>query len=121
MREVGKTVMERFRRFFGCKVVRSQLDDVSLLEQSGLEARYLPEAFDEFDEMEFLLPWEEDRKIVLSAALEQEKIMRILFGWIGPGDPEDAMRKLEEEDLKKVLAEKGPLLLAFLESITQPG
>lgn len=111
--------MERFRKIFGRSVNRSRLDDASLLEGAELTPRYLPDAFDEFDEMEFLCPLEGDRKLVLSAALEQGKIMRILFGWVGPDDPDDAMRRLDEEELKKILDGKGPALIEFLEAITE--
>jgi hypothetical protein len=51
-------------------------------------------------------------------ALEQGRIMRILIGWVSPGDPDDAMRSMEEKDLKRALDLRGDDLARFLEEIT---
>jgi len=110
--------MERFRRFFGCPVNRKRMDDPALFEETGLEPRYLPEAFDVFDEMDFLAPLEGERRLVLSAALEEGKIMRILLGWVGPADPDDAMHRLDEEGIASALQLRGDDLVRFMEEIT---
>jgi len=110
--------MERFRPFFGCPVNRKGLDDPAVLEEAGLEARYLPAAFESFDEMEFMTSLEGDKKLVLSIALEEGKIMRILFGWAGPDDPEDTLRSLEQADLTEALDQHGEALTDFFKKIT---
>ena len=109
--------MERFRRFFGCEVQRERLDDAGRLAEARLTPRYLPDAFEDFDEMEFLAPFEGDKRLVISLALEQKKIMRVLFGWTGPDDPDDQMRSLDEEELKRALDLQGERLSVFLEGI----
>ena len=110
--------MKRFQPFVGRAVDRPRLDGTGVLEKAGLVPRYLPDAFEEFDEMEFLLPFQEEKKLVLSVALEQGRIQRMLFGWVGPGDPEDAMRSLDEEGLTSALELHGAALIEFLEEVT---
>ena len=110
--------MQRFQPFVGRPVNRTRIGESSVLEKAGFVARYLPEEFDEFDEMEFTLPFEEEKSLVLSVALEQGRIMRILIGWVGPGDPDDAMRSFDEKDLKRALDLKGDDMARFLEDIS---
>lgn len=110
--------MKRFQEFIGRAVNRNRCDDGALLGPAGLEPRYLPEAFDEFDEMDFLAPYEEGRSLVLSVALEQNRIQRILIGWAAPGDPDDAMRTLGDEELARALDAKGDDFRNFLAGIT---
>jgi hypothetical protein len=95
------------------------LKDPSLFEGIGVVPRYLPETLEDFDEMEFLAPYEGDKKLVLSVALEEGKIQRILLGWVGPGDPEDAMRSFDEEELERAAASGGKVFETLLEKITQ--
>ena len=68
--------------------------------------------------MDFLAAYEEDRKLVLSVALEGGLIKRILVGWVGPDDSEDTIRTLDEESLAKALESKGDDFKLFFESIT---
>ncbi len=112
--------MERFRRFFGREVLRARIDEGDRLEVAELEPRYLPEAVDSFDEMEFTAPLEEEKRLVISAVLEEGRIMRLMIGWIGPDDPEDHMNSLDEEALEKALSRHGEKLVRFFEEITAP-
>jgi len=99
-------------------VERARFDDAALFDETGVVPRYLPDAFEEFDEMEFILPFEGDRKLVLSLALEQGKVMRILLGWVAPDDPDDFMRSFDEEGLEKALTLRGDALVRFMERAT---
>jgi len=110
--------MERFKAFVGRQVRRTRCDDGKILAKAGLVPRYLPEEFHEIDEMEFAVPLEGEKTLVLSAALEQGKIMRILLGWTAPGDPEDFMRPLEDDAVARALELRGDDLLRFLEDVT---
>jgi hypothetical protein len=110
--------MKRFQEFIGRAVDRGRCGDAALLGSAGLEPRYLPETFDEFDEMDFLAAYEKGRSLVLSVALEQKRIQRILIGWAAPGDPDDAMRTLGDEELAKALDVKGDDFKNFLAGIT---
>jgi hypothetical protein len=111
-------IMKRFRVFFNREVIRERLDDTELLTRAGLKVRYLPEVFEDFDEMEFLAPLEEGKDLVVSMALEQGKIMRLMLGWVGPDDPEDEMRSLDEGGVQQVLERYGDALTEFLKAIT---
>lgn len=107
--------MKRFQPFVGSVVERARLDDPVLFDDTGIAPRYLPDVFEEFDEMEFLAPFEGDRKLVFSLALEQGKVMRILIGWVEPDDPDDFMRSFDEEGLRKALDLQGEALVRFME------
>lgn len=109
--------MDRFRCFFGCEVNRRRMDP-ALFEEAGIAPRYLPDEFESFDEMDFLVPLDGEKRLVVSAALEEGKIMRILLGWVGPDDPDDAMHPLDEEDLGQALEMNGDALVGFFEKIT---
>jgi len=111
--------MKRFQPFVGRVVDRSRLDEATVLEARRIEARYLPDSFEEFDEMEFLAPFEGQDKLVFSVALEQGRIMRILLGWVQPGDPDDAMRSLDDAGIERALALQGEALLGVLQEITE--
>jgi hypothetical protein len=110
--------MERFKPFMARPVKPERLKDPALFEGTGAEPRYLPETLAAFDEMEFLAPYEGDRKLVLSVALEEGRIQRILMGWVGPGDPEDAMRSFDEQELEGVVDSHGEVFAVLLEKIT---
>ena len=110
--------MERFRAFIGRLVDHTRLVESLPEAWPGFEARYLPERFEEFDEIDFALPYEGERRLVVTAALEQGRIQRILLGWIAPGDPEDAMRSLPDADLARALEMRGDELVRFFETVT---
>ncbi len=110
--------MERFQIYVNRKVERKNIDGSAALREAGFVPRYLPDAFEDFDEMEFLLPFEGDKKLVLSIALEEGGIKRILIGWVGPDDPDDMMRSLDKAGLKKALDLQGGSVSRFLDEIT---
>ena len=110
--------MERFKRFTGRRVVRARLDDPELLRAAHLEVRWLPERFEALDEMEFAAPLEGGRKLVVSFVLEEGRIQRMLAGRAEPGDDEDAMRPMEEDELRAVLEHHGAAIVKFLEAVT---
>jgi len=110
--------MKLLRDFIGCEVNRSMMDDPGLLKETGLVPRYLPDVFEDFDEFDYLAPYENDNKLVLSAAIENGKLMRLIIGWAAPDDPEDALRPLDEEELEHALKLHGENLTKFLERIS---
>ncbi len=115
--------MERFQAFIGRTLERARLDNQEALGRAGLEPRYLPETFEEFDEVDFLAPLEPEgpldgrNRMVLSVAIERGKVQRILLGWVAPGDPEDTMRRLDEETLGRALEMNGDRVVAFFEEV----
>ena len=52
--------------------------------------------------------------MVLSVALEQDRVQRILLGWVAPDDPDDAMRSLDEKTLARALEKNGARKLVGL-------
>ncbi len=109
--------MERFQVFIGRILDRSRLDNREALERAGLEPRYLPESFDEFDEVDFVAPLDGPNRMVLSVALEQGRIGRIILGWVAPDDPDDAMRSFDDEGLQRALGANGDRVVAFLDEV----
>jgi hypothetical protein len=113
-----ENLMNRFQPFIGRVVMRERCDEAALLETTGITPRYLPDVFDELDEMEFTLPLKGEKGLVFSAVLEAGRIQRILLGWVGPDDPEDFMRPLDEAGIGEALEITGDALIRFLEAVT---
>ncbi len=111
--------MKRFQRFIGSSVIRERFGATKVLEDAGLDARYLPDEFDDFDEMEFLAPFEGDKKMVFSVVLEEKKIKRMSLGWVGPEDPDDAMRGLDDDEIQRALELRGEAFVRLLDEVTE--
>lgn len=115
---IEEITMDRFKPFFGLTLNRKAMDEPFLLETTGLSPRYLPDAFDDLDEFDYLLPFEGDKKLVFSAVVEMGKLKRVIFGWVGPEDDEDELRPLTPDELKRGLDLQGRQVAMFLEAIT---
>ena len=110
--------MKRLQRFIDRTVDLTAARDEELLSSSGIEARYVPDTLEEFDEMEFGLGLWAGRNVVFTLVLEHSQLKRVSLGWIPEGGEEDDMRAFSESELAAVLDEKGDALIRFFETVT---
>ena len=112
--------MKRLQRFLGRAVDLEAARDADLLGRLGIEARYLPEALEDFDEMELGLGLVGDRTVIFTLVLEKGRLGRISLGYVL--DPQDDdMRAFSESELAAVMDERGEALLAFVAAVTKSG
>ncbi len=109
--------MKRLQKFIDRAVDMNAIKDEALLSSLGVEARYVPEELEDFDEMEFGLGRSGDRTVIFTLVLVQKKLQRVSLGWIPEGGEEDDMRAFSEAELTEVMNEKGDTLASFFEKI----
>jgi len=112
--------MKRLEKYINRQVVLDAVRDEAWLSSLGIEARYVPEALEEFDEMEFGLGHAMGRPTIFTLVVVQGKLQRVSLGWIPEEGEEDEMRAFSKEELGAVLTEKGSVLTKFFEKITIP-
>lgn len=110
--------MKRLQRFIDRTVDLTAAKNEKLLSSVGIEGRYVPDALEEFDEMEFGLGLWAGRTVIFTLVLEHSQLKRVSLGWIPEGGDEDDMRAFSESELAEVLDEKGDALIRFFEGVT---
>lgn len=108
--------MQRFKPFLNQPVNLVKAQDEATLGGMGIAATYLPEQLEEFDEMEFRTPWQDQQEVVLTIATEMGRIKRVMFGLADRQNPE-IIRSMPPELLSAFLAEQGEQLVAFFQQI----
>ena len=110
--------MNRFRAFLDREVAPSALGDAALRETLGIEARWVPEALGDLDELEFGLvePWC-GSKVVFLAVLERGRLKRLSLGQVPEGSEDDDFRALGAGELERLVGERGDRLVSFLERL----
>jgi hypothetical protein len=113
--------MQRLRRFLALALDSGRLADRAALSAFGARERWVPETIEEFDEIELALPLDEEREAVLTLALENGKIARILIGWARAGDDDADTVGFDEEGIAAVLDRHGDGLVGLLDHLTGEG
>jgi hypothetical protein len=108
--------MERFRTYLGRTVDPQRLADAPALDTQGFRPRWIPEPLGEFDEIEVSRELDGERDLVVTVAVEQGKVARILFGWGPAGDDDADRRGFEEAELGAVLEAHGDAAAALLDA-----
>jgi hypothetical protein len=110
--------MQRLRRFLHLPIDSDRLSDRGPIAALGIRDRWIPEALEEFDEIEFALPLTEERDAIITMALEQGKVERILLGWAPAGDDDADTAAFDEEGLAETLRQHGDTLASLLGHLT---
>lgn len=112
--------MKRLEKYINRQVILEPIRDEAWLSSLGIEARYVPEALEEFDEMEFGLGHAIGKPAIFTLVIVEGKLQRVSLGWIPEEGDEDEMRAFSEQELGAVLTEKGDVLTKFFEKVTIP-
>ena len=111
--------MNSLKKYLDLKINTSFIGNPDEIKSLGITPRYIPDSFEYLDEMEFLLDYKPEIKIVFTVAVEGESIKRMMFGWVGPDDDEEAFHPLPEEELQNFFTEKEKIILAFFDRLTK--
>jgi len=109
--------MDRLRAYLHAEVMPSRLADVEALEALGWRGRWIPTDL-EFEEIELARPLDPGRDLILTVALEQGKVARILVVSAPTGDDDADARAFTEEGLAAALAVHGEACRAALAHLT---
>jgi len=107
--------MERLRPFVGRIVDAARLADRAALEALGFRPRWIPEPLDDFDEIEVAIGLDDTRDLLVTAAVENAVVARILLGWGPAGDDDADRRGFEADEIPGVLEAHGEAIVALLE------
>jgi hypothetical protein len=110
--------MKRLQKYIDRQATLDPLEDEAWLSSLGIEPRYVPEALEEFDEMEFGLGHAIGRAVIFTLVVVDGKLKRVSLGWIPEEGDEDEMRAFKEAELATVLDEKGVALTRFFDKVT---
>ncbi len=111
--------MELLKKYLDLKINISFIGNSGEMKSLGISPRYIPESFEYLDEMEFLLDYKPEMKIVFAVAVEDEVIKRMMFGWAGPDDDEEAFHPLQEKELQNFFTKEEKTLLTFFDRLTK--
>ena len=106
--------MNSLKKYLDLKINTSFIGNPDEMKSLGITPRYIPDSFEYLDEMEFLLDYKPEIKIVFTVAVEGVSIKRMMFGWVGPDDDEEAFHPLQEEELQNSSRRKKKLYWHFL-------
>jgi len=110
--------MERIRRFLGETVDAERLADAAALEALGARGRWVPDELQPFDEIELALPLDDGRDLLLTAAVEEGRLARIMLMQAAAGDDDADPAALSDEDLTAAMDRQGDRLVRLLEHLT---
>jgi hypothetical protein len=110
--------MKRLQMYIDRQVTLNPIKDEPWLSSLGIEARYAPEALEEFDEMEFGLGYAIGRAVIFTLVVVDGKLKRVSLGWIPEEGDEDELHAFKEAELAAVLDEKGAALARFFDKVT---
>ena len=110
--------MERFQKYLGRTLSSASLADRAAIEATGFRGRWIPEVLEAFDEIELARPLDDGRDLLLTLAVEEGKIARMMLGQAKAGDDDADARGLEEEELAAAVAAHGDAVDAVMELLT---
>ncbi len=110
--------MQRFERYLHRGVVMERLRDAEHLDALEVRGRWIPDPLEAFDEIDLALPLDGDRDLVLTLAVENGNIERMLLGWAPSGDDDADPRAFSGEELAAVLGQAGEAVRGLLEYLT---
>jgi hypothetical protein len=110
--------MQRFRRFLHTSVSEDRLHDGEGLSSRGVRGRWVPDPIEAFDEVELAIPLDEERDLVVTMALEDGRLERMMLAWAPAGDDDADARALDEEGIARALEARGEGLVELLEHLT---
>ncbi|MEN8148977.1 MAG: hypothetical protein ABFS86_04090 [Planctomycetota bacterium] len=110
--------MERYRKYLGKTLSPERLADRAAIEATGFRGRWIPEVLEAFDEVELARPLDSERDLLLTLAVEEGAVARMLLGQAPAGDDDADARGLSEDELAAAVAEHGEAIEAVLELLT---
>lgn len=110
--------MQRFRQFLHRPLNVRHLGDTDHLAAMDVRGRFIPDPIEAFDEIDLALSLDQDRDMVITIAVENGEVERLLFGWAPPGDDDADARALTEAELAAFLEGRGTELLSLMEYLT---
>ncbi len=110
--------MDDLRRFIGQALAVDRLSDRETRTGLGVRDRWVPETIEAFDEIELALPLDEERDAVLTLAVEDGNLARIMLGWAPAGDDDADTRGFTEEDLGSAFERHRETLVRLLSFLT---
>jgi hypothetical protein len=112
--------VERFRRFLERTIDPARLSDPGARDALGFRDRWVPDVLEAFDEVELARSLDAERDLVITVAVEEGRIARILFGWCPAGDDDADRRGFTEGELTAVLEQHGDAAAAGLDQLVGP-
>jgi len=110
--------MEQFRKYIDCQLNINKVHDNAVYKKLAIKPRYIPEIFEFFDEMEFIIDYTPEKYIVIGIAIEKELIKRVMMGWAGKDEEDDAFNPLNEDELNSILDMYSEKILSLFDNLT---
>jgi hypothetical protein len=112
--------MERYKKYLHRTLRADRLADRDSIVGMGFRERWVPDELEAFDEVELAIPLDDERDLLVTLAVEETKIERMLLGHAPAGDDDADAEGLTEDGLTAALEQHGDVvarLLAFLTGI----
>ena len=109
--------MERLKPFLHRAVDPAVLGDPTALAAHECRGRWIPDPIEDFDEAEIALPLTPERDLVVTLALERQRLERMMLGWAPAGDDDADARALDAADLATALEASGARLVRLLDAL----
>jgi hypothetical protein len=110
--------MERYRKYIGRELAAERLADGDAIERLGFRGRWVPEELMPFDEVELARSLDGENDLLLTLAVEEGKIARLMFGRAPAGDDDADAVGLSPEELGAALEAHGGATERLLDTLT---
>ena len=110
--------MQRFKPFMHRPLATDRLGDTEHLAALEVRGRWIPDPIEAFDEIDLALPLDDERDLVVTLAVENGNLERMLLGWAPPGDDDADARAFTEEELAAALEVRGADLQSLMEYLS---
>lgn len=110
--------MERYQKYLGRTLSSERLAERNAIETMGFRGRWIPEVLEAFDEVELARSLDDATDLLLTLAVEEGKIARMLVGKAPAGDDDADAKGLTQDELAAALAKHGDALDAILGFLT---
>ena len=110
--------MDRFQKFLHRPLLPDRLADRAAMEGRGFRGRWVPDELQPFDEVELARPLDDATDLLLTLAVEEGKIERMMLGQAPAGDDDADARGLSETELAEALAVHGEAVTDLMDFLT---
>jgi len=113
--------MERFQKYLHRSLLPDRLADAAAIEGLGFRGRWIPEELQAFDEIELARSLDDATDLLLTLAVEEGKIARMMLGQAPAGDDDADAQGIPDDQMAGVLAAHGDAVEEMMKLLTQAG
>jgi hypothetical protein len=110
--------MDRFQKYLYRPLLPDRLSDSDAVAAAGFRGRWVPEELQPFDEVELARSLDDATDLLVTLAVEEGKIARMMLGKAPAGDDDADATGLTEDELAAAVAAHGDAVERLMDHLT---